>query len=282
MTDEGLRSRIFAEGAQDFRNNAFDWLISRGEDWITLTLPKGKGELRLSPADFHRYFEEDWAKFASSLYSPRLKGDVEIIKKIESDLRYMQDFIMDTLVFIFDLAEGAVNKRIVLYPHNAYPDGYGVDPKSNLYLPPRDYYLNEWYIKAWRKNGLMLDLNDQNSIDKFVEMIPILLGNLLVRPAAFIVRDPDAELDFDECTFAFDMSGSLLPSQLVGSSTRTGPPRSGMEWIDGSEADYRRSAFYLRWNEIISRHNTLTVHKFDDPNKFYEICRRILFTEFYY
>lgn len=116
-------------------------------------------------------------------------------------------------------------------------------------------------------------------------MIPILLGNLLVRPAAFIVRDPDhPNLESNECTFAFDMSGSLIPSQLIGSTTGgiSSPPGTGMRWTDGSEADYRRSAFYLRWNEIISRHNTLTVHKFSDPNKFYEIVGRILFTEFYY
>jgi len=197
----------------------------------------------------------------------------------------MQDFIMDTLAFIFDLAENAVNKRIVLYPHNAYEYGYAV--ASNKYLPPKDDNLKEWYFKpsSPKQIGFLLDLNDQNSINRFVEMIPILLGNLLVRPAAFIVRDPDHPyLANDQCTFAFDMSGSLLPSDLIGGGMGhpSGPPITGMRWTGGSEANYKRSTFYLRWNEILSRHNTLSVHKFDDPNKFYDIVRRILFTEFYY
>jgi len=278
LADVGLRSKIFAEGVQDFRNKAFEWLTSRGESWVTLTFSKGKGELILSPDDFRRYFKDDWAKFASSLYLPKLKTDEVYSNQIESDLRYMQDFIMDTLGFIFDLAESAENKRIILYPFNAFTDGYGADPKSNVYLPPNDYSLNEWYIKAPRQIGFLLDLNDQDSINNFVEMIPILLGNLLVRPAAFIVRDPDhPDLKSDECMFTFGMSGSLLPSQMIG-SPRAGPPKSGMKWVGGSEIDYKKSSYYLRWNEIISRHNTLSVHKFDDPNKFYEIVRRILFT----
>ena len=78
--------------------------------------------------------------------------------------------------------------------------------------------------------------------------------------------------------FAFDMSRSLLPSQLVGGASGTGgPPATRMKWTGGSESNYKRSAFYLRWNEIISRHNTLAVHKLRDPNDFYEICRKILF-----
>jgi len=193
----------------------------------------------------------------------------------------MQGFIIDTIRFIFDLAESATNKRIVLYPHNAYESGYGVSLKSNAYLPPKDDSLNEWYFHAGspKKIGFLLDLNDLNSVNRFVEMIPILLGNLLVRPAMFIVRDPDyLGLKNDQCTFAFDMSGSLLPSQLVGGGGLSGPPIAGMGWNGGSEANYRRSAFYLRWNEILSRHNTLIVHKFNDPNIFYEIVRRILFT----
>jgi len=120
-----------------------------------------------------------------------------------------------------------------------------------------------------------------DSVNKFVEMIPILLGNLLVRPAAFIVRDPDIEgLENDQCTFAFDMSGSLLPSHMIGGGPGrpSGPPITGMRWTGGSEVNYKRSTFYLRWNKILSRHNTLTVHKFDDPSVFYEIVRRILFT----
>ena len=202
---------------------------------------------------------------------------------IESDLRYMQDFIMDTLSFIFELAESAVNKRIILYPFNAYIDGYGVEPEFNKYLPPRDTNLNEWYFHADKpKNiGFLLDLNDLNSVNKFVEMIPILLGNLLVRPAAFIVRDPDYPyLANDQCVFAFGMPGSLLPSQMIGGGLGRppGPPITGMRWTGGSEAIYKKSYFYLKWNNIISRHNTLTVKKLDDPNKFYEIVRRILFT----
>lgn len=111
-------------------------------------------------------------------------------------------------------------------------------------------------------------------------MIPALLGNLLVRPAAFIVRDPDIDgLRNDQCSFTFDMSGSLLPSQMIGGvSGASGPPSAGMSWIGGSEADYQRSAFFLRWNEIISKHNTLSIHKFNDPTKFYEIVRKVLFT----
>ena len=98
------------------------------------------------------------------------------------------------------------------------------------------------------------------------------------RPAAFIVRDPDHPLmDKSSCTFAFDMSGSLLPSQLVGSPDFSSPPPTGMKWVDndGNEDDYRNSEFYLKWNKILSRHDTLTVHKLDNPNDFYDICRKI-------
>jgi hypothetical protein len=290
LADEGFRSKIFRTGAehQDFRNNAFNWLTSRGED--SITLEHNKGEIKLERADFLKYFKGDWAKFAFSLYlkkTRRVIDQLDVKIRMESDIRYMQDFIMEALVFIFDLAESAVNKRIVLYPFNAYEYGYGVSPYNNKYLPPKDDNLNEWYSSPGnpKKIGFLLDLNDQNSIDKFVGMIPILLGNLLVRPAAFIVRDPDyPALNSDECTFAFDMSGSLLPSQMVGGGTGhlPGPPETGMRWIGGSEANYKKSDFFLKWNEILTRHNTLTVHKFDDPNTFYEICRRILFTEFYY
>lgn len=286
LHDEGFRPKIFRDGNahKDFKNSAFNWLTSRGEGWVTLM--HSKGELKLSHSDFLRYFKDDWAKFASSLHLKniqRTREQLGIKIKMESELRYMQDFIMDTLVFIFDLAENAVNKRIVLYPHNAYEYGYGVDLESNKYLPPIDANLKEWYFRAslTKQIGFLLDLNDQNSINKFVEMIPILLGNLLVRPAAFIVRDPDhPDLKFDECMFAFGMPGSLLPSQLVGGGTShlSGPPTTGMKWIGGSEINYKKSSYYLRWNEIISRHNTLSVHKLDDPNKFYEIVRRILFT----
>lgn len=280
LADEGLRSEIFEEGenTQAFRHQAFDWLISRGEGWVTLI--HKKGQITLSPDDFRCYFKDDWAKLASSLYMKNKITDK--YKQIESDLRYMQDFIMDTLVFIFDLAKSAVNKKIILYPHNAYEGGYGVNSKYNIYLPPIDYDLTEWYfqIRNPRNIGLTLDLNDLDSVNKFVEMIPILLGNLLVRPAAFIVRDPDFEyLTNRQCKFAFDMSGSLLPSQMVGGVSGTdGPPTTGMEWTGGSESDYRISVFYLKWNEIISRYNTLKVHKLNDPNIFYEIVRRVLFT----
>jgi hypothetical protein len=120
-------------------------------------------------------------------------------------------------------------------------------------------------------------LNDPESIDRFTEMIPVLLGKLLVEPSAFIVRDPDhPDLENDECTIAFDMSGSLLPSQMVGSPRYIGPPPSGMRWTGDSEADYKKSDFYLRWNEILSRHDTLSIHRFSDPNKFYDVCRRVL------
>lgn len=74
------------------------------------------------------------------------------------------------------------------------------------------------------------------------------------------------------------MSGSLLPSQMIGHLLHSSPPPTGMKWTGGSEIDYKRSAFYLRWNEILLRHNTLAVHKLRDPNKFYEIVRKILFT----
>lgn len=69
-----------------------------------------------------------------------------------------------------------------------------------------------------------------------------------------------------------------MPSHMVGGTLAAGPPRSGMKWDSGSEADYKDYKFYTRWNEIISKHNILCVHKFDDPTTFYEICRRILFT----
>ena len=270
IADEGFRFKIFSQlNSLDFRNDAFDWLTSRGKGWVTLT--HEKGELILSPADFRRYFKNDWAKFASSLYFPKTMDDEALINKIEFDLRYQQDFIIDTLTFIFDLAESAVNKRIVLYPHNAYEWGYNAKNKNNIYLPPTDTNLNEWFIKfpsRTKQIGFTLDLNDDNSVNEFIEMIPILLGNLLVRPATFIVRDPDH----------LGLSGSLLPSGMIGDGTKHSVPITGMRWTGGTEADYRTSAFYLRWNKIISRHNLLAIHKFDDPNKFYEIVRRILFT----
>ena len=100
-----------------------------------------------------------------------------------------------------------------------------------------------------------------------------------MRPAAFIVRDPDhLGLQSDQCLFTFDMSGSLLPSGMIGDGTKHSVPITGMRWTGGTETDYRTSAFYLRWNKIIARHNLLAIHKFDDPNKFYEIVRKILFT----
>lgn len=284
LHDEGFRFKLFAGliGGRVFRDQAFDWLTSRGE--YSVTLIHSKGELKLTPDDFRRYFKDDWAKFASSLHLTTVsdpREDFTTLTKIESDLRYMQDFIIDTLVFIFDLAENAVNQKIVLYPQNAYEGGYGVDPYSNKYLPPRDTNLNEWYFRsdAPKNIGFVLDLNDQNSVNKFIEMIPILLGNLLVRPAAFIVREPDLEgLENDQCTFIFGMSGSLLPSQMIGHLLHSSPPPTGMKWTGGSEIDYKRSAFYLRWNEILSRHNTLCVHKLSNPNDFYDIVRKILFT----
>ncbi len=105
-------------------------------------------------------------------------------------------------------------------------------------------------------------------------MIPILLGNLLVRPAAFIVREPDYDnLQNDQCLFTFGMSGSLLPSQLIGG--KAGPPSTGMRWTGGSEIDYKRSSYYLKWNEIVSKHNTLSIHKLNNPNDFYVICKLI-------
>jgi hypothetical protein len=127
--------------------------------------------------------------------------------------------------------------------------------------------------------GFLLDLDDLDSINNFVEMIPILLGNLLVRPAAFIVRDPDFQgLTSDQCMFTFGMSGSLLPSQMIGSPNYQSPPAAGMSWTGGSEADYKSYSFFLRWNAIISKHETLTIHKYYDPSIFYEIVRRVLFT----
>ena len=279
LADEGLRSKIFeGESTKVFKDKAFDWLTSRGEGKVTLI--HKKGQITLTPDDFRHYFKDDWAKFAFSLYQGYKKTDKYI--QIESDLRYMQDFIMDTLEFIFELAESAVNKRIILYPQNAYESGYGVNSKYNNYLPSTDTGLTEWFfqIRNPRNIGFTLDLNDFDSINKFVEMIPILLGNLLVRPAAFIVRNPDhPNLKNFECMFTFDMSGSLLPSQMIGGAPGTdGPPPTGMRWTDGNEADYKKYDFYLKWNEIISRHNTLKVHKLTNPNEFYEIVRKVLFT----
>lgn len=277
LADDGFRAKIFRDGKdhQDFKNNAFDWLTSRGEGWVTLT--HSRGELKLSPDDFRRYFKDDWAKFASSLYKPVLVRHL-LINQIESDLRYMQDFIMDTIDFIFHLAESATNKKIILYPHIASKTGFTATPKYSSYFPPKDVNLNEWFLHAGspKQIGFTLDLNDLNSVYKFVEMIPILLGNLLVRPAAFIVRDPDyPSLTNDQCMFAFGMPGSLLPSQMVGGNQ--GPPSTGMRWTGGSEANYKRSNFYLGWNKILSKHNILGIHKFTDPNKFYEVVNRILF-----
>lgn len=280
QADEGFRSSIFGYITTDFQLDAFNWLTSRGKSWITLT--HTKGELKLSPADFRHYFKDDWGEFAMSLHVPHIGGDKKINSRIESDLRYMQDFIIDTISFIFELAENAVNKKIILYPHTTAKSGFIVNPK-NSYTPPKDEDLFEWYLHAGspKQYGITLDLNDLDSVNKFVEMIPILLGNLLVRPAAFIVRDPDYPfLTNDQCMFAFGMSGSLLPSQMVGGSIfGGGPPSTGMRWTnDDNEANYKRSTFYLRWNEILSRHNTLKVHKYSDANKFYEIVRSILFT----
>jgi len=141
LANEGMRPSIFAKGVNDFRNKAFNWLISRGEKWVTLT--HAKGELKLSPSDFRHYFKNDWAKYASSLYLRQSLDKSELLKQVESDLRYMQDFIIDTLEFIFDLAESAINKRIILYPHNAYGYGYSASLLNNKYLPPKDSNLNE-------------------------------------------------------------------------------------------------------------------------------------------
>ena len=272
LQDQGIRPKLFAdwEYSRDFRGKAFDWLTSRGEGWVTLE--HKNGELKLSHDDFLKYFKDRWAKFAYSLHMVNINDRTP---KIEFDLRYMQDFIMNFLAFIYELAESSVNKRIVLYPQTAYQDGYGIS--QSKYNPPENPDLNEWIISTSRNIGFILDLNDQNSIDEFVEIIPILLGKLLVEPSAFIVRDPDFDdIENDQCTFAFDMSGSLLPSQMIGTNRYKGPPTGGMRWTGGSEADYKRSNFYLKWNDILSRNDTTSIHRFRDPSKFYDICRRVL------
>lgn len=118
-----------------------------------------------------------------------------------------------------------------------------------------------------------------NSVSEFIEMIPILIGNLLVSPTTFVVREPDSPgLESDQCSFVFNIAGSLLPSQIVGFPKMVGPPHTGMRWTGGAESDYKRSAFFLKWNKILSKHDILATYVFNDPSKFYEICRRILFT----
>ena len=277
LADEGFRHRIFSSRfTTDFRKNAFDWLTSRGESWVTL--PYLKTEIRLSPEDFRFYFKDDWSKFAASLYLIGSK-DVDLEASVESDLRYMQNFIIDALDFIFDLAESAVNKKIYLYVFNTYSEGFGIK-NGKKYNPPINPNLNEWVPQRTTiETGYVLDLNDMNSVNEFIEMIPILIGNLLVSPTTFVVREPDSPgLESDQCSFVFNIAGSLLPSQITGFSKMIGPPHTGMRWTGGTEGDYRKSVFFLRWNKILSRHDMLATYVFNDPSKFYEICRRILFT----
>ena len=56
------------------------------------------------------------------------------------------------------------------------------------------------------------------------------------------------------------------------------PPKNGMVWTGGSESDYIQSDLYLEWNRLISRHNIVSLHKFEDPTLFYDLVEQILFT----
>jgi hypothetical protein len=64
-------------------------------------------------------------------------------KKLLTRLRLieMQDFILDILIFIKQLSDIVGGKKIILYPFNGYPGGFGISSAKG-YIPTSDYLEN--------------------------------------------------------------------------------------------------------------------------------------------
>ncbi len=196
----------------------------------------------------------------------------------------MQNFITDSLNFVKEMASIAGGK-INIYLFNIFENGYGIDRAAMSYLPaPIPDSEKEWkppQSTKFKDIAFIYDPNDPISIKNFELSIPIFLANLVLKPAAFVVRVPKENMDGDVLWFAFTPWGSLLPSQVVGHHTPSkssyfGPPRTGMRWSGGTLEEYKNWYLYRRWNEIVSQ-GIYGIHNFNRPIDFYRICNLISF-----
>lgn len=280
---KGLMAKIFTEDdsrAWEFRKSVFNWLSSRGSYTLELYYEYGKSQferITLTSDDFNYFFRDDYGFLASGF--EQVQSTRKDIDDTIEKLRNMQDFIVETLGFIRELA-GEAGEKIVIYTFNVYENGYGIDRAAMNYLPNSipDIEL-EWKPPGstkYRDIAFIYDPNDPNSIREFEEQTPIFLANLIVKPSAFVVRIPGRAMNGDECWFGFTPWGSLLPSQIVGHYTPSkpsyfGPPRDGMIWSDGTEEEYKNWYVYNKWNEIVNTYKIYGIHYYSNPDDFYNL-----------
>jgi len=283
--EKNIRWKIFTDddysptGGRAFRKTLLDWLTARG----TYTIPElyyygKKHYITLTPEDFKKYFQDDYDKMIYSLKKIALFGGGSVLEEkialSKQNLIKMQDFIIDILGFVKEMSDLAGGKKIILYPFKGYKDGFGI-VEGQTYIPDPVYLkethkeaLDEWWIstKDPKKIGFIFDPDQPK---RFQDLIPEFLALLFVEPCAFVVRVPGEGMARDEVFFGFEITGSLAPAQLRGKYGYNGPPGTGM--IAWNKLIYEYLAYRL--NDIVNRYDLLGIHRFRDPNKFYDICR---------
>ncbi|MBN1214426.1 MAG: hypothetical protein JXA99_03185, partial [Candidatus Lokiarchaeota archaeon] len=275
--DRYVRKKIFSDNqllGRSFRGEVYLWLAAHGTYSIDLQYFRSNDIITLTPDDFRQYFAENYHKMMKGFENLKFKDN--LIEFNKESIIYMKDFIYSALSFIKIISKIIGNKEIIIYPIFGTTNGYYIDERSSI-LPTKiklienNINLQEWSPEN-NENYLEIGfLYDPNHPEKFINFIQEYLGLLLVEPSAFIVRERG--MDSDECLFAFDTIGEILPEFLIKKPKVVGPPKEGMVWKN--EAIFWKLADI--WKSITFSNNIIGLRKLSPHTKFYELLNQIQF-----
>lgn len=273
---KGLSAKIFTEDyerAWDFRKDCFNWLASRGEYSLSLQYEYGKNFFKtiyLTRAEYLNYFDD--SKIFGAFNRIRLSETIQDLSKAKVQL--MQDSIEKILKFVSVIAD-TINGKFIIYTFNIYENGLGIDKGSLNYFPDTLSSSElEWKLPTAKTYKDIAYVFDPSNPAAFESQLATFISNFIVRPMAFIVRKPGS--DYDEFFFAFTPNNCLNPDEVVGHYTTSrpsygGPPRTGMTWSEGTEAQYKNSHLVKTWNDITKRLTLYPLHNFNDPSIIYAL-----------
>lgn len=104
-----------------------------------------------------------------------------------------------------------------------------------------------------------------------------IIGSVFVDDQILVIRTPN--MPVDQCLFAFSLrTGSIMPYYLYHEdSSYTRPSSNGLTWSDKN----KYIELYNKFNLLVKQYKFFGMHRIQDANIFYQVCKSIQFINDY-